>query len=164
EALNAARDMAGKGVRAPNLSIDWPELMRFKRSETDPAPQVFTEGYARQGIETFRGRAQFVGPTAVAIDGDQLIGRHVLIAAGARPAPLPFPGAEHLVASEGFLELEALPRRIAFVGGGYISFEFAHVAVRAGAEVTIIHRGARPLEGFDPDLVDLLVKRTRGLG
>jgi glutathione reductase (NADPH) len=164
EAVNASRDMVGKGVRAPNLSIDWPELMRFKRSETDPAPQAFAEGYARQGIETFRGLARFVGPTAVAINGDQIIGRHVLIAAGAKPAPLPFPGAEHLLASDGFLELDTLPRRIVFVGGGYISFEFAHVAARAGAEVTIIHRGARPLEGFDADLVELLVKRTRGLG
>jgi glutathione reductase (NADPH) len=164
EAVNAPRDMVGKGVRAPNLAIDWPELMRFKRSETDPAPQAFAEGYARQGIETFQGRARFMGPTTLAIDGDQLVGRHVLIAAGAKPAPLSFPGAEHLVSSEGFLELDALPRRIVFVGGGYISFEFAHVAARAGAEVTIIHRGLRPLEGFDPDLVDLLVKRTRGLG
>jgi glutathione reductase (NADPH) len=164
EAVNAPRDMAGKGVRAPDLAIDWPELMRFKRSETDPAPQAFAEGYARQGIETFRGRARFVGLTAVAVNGDQFIGRHVLIAAGAKPAPLPFPGAEHLTASDGFLELDTLPRRIVFVGGGYISFEFAHVAARAGAEVTIIHRGSRPLEGFDPDLVDLLVKRTRGLG
>ena len=164
EAVNAPRDMEGRGVRAPDLSIDWPELMRFKRSETDGAPQAFMEGYARQGIETFRGRARFVGPSALAVDGDLLEGHHVLIAAGARPAPLPFPGAEHLTSSEDFLELGALPRRIAFVGGGYISFEFAHVAVRAGAEVTIIHRGPRPLEGFDPDLVDLLVTRTRGLG
>ena len=164
EALNGARDMVGKGVRAADLAIDWPELMRFKRSETDPAPQAFTEGYARQGIEALRGQARFVGPTTLALDGDRLIGRHVLIAAGARPAPLPFPGAEHLMASDGFLELDALPRRIVFVGGGYISFEFAHLAARAGAEVTIVHRGARPLEAFDPDLVNLLVARTRGLG
>ena len=51
-----------------------------------------------------------------------------------------------------------------FVGGGYIAFEFAHVAARAGARVTIVHRGSRPLEAFDPDLVDMLVKRTRELG
>src|SRR5206468_2146491 len=56
------------------------------------------------------------------------------------------------------------PRRVAFVGGGYIAFEFAHVAARAGARVTIIHRGSRPLEAFDPDLVDMLVKRTRDVG
>jgi glutathione reductase (NADPH) len=51
-----------------------------------------------------------------------------------------------------------------FVGGGYISFEFASVAARAGAAVHIVHRGARPLEGFDPDLVDQLVASMRALG
>src|SRR5258708_950924 len=48
--------------------------------------------------------------------------------------------------------------------GGYIAFEFAHVAVRAGAEVTVVHRGPRPLPLFDPDLVDQIVKHTRELG
>jgi glutathione reductase (NADPH) len=57
-----------------------------------------------------------------------------------------------------------MPPRVVFVGGGYVSFEFAHVAARAGTAVTILHRGARPLEGFDPDLVALLVRRTRELG
>jgi glutathione reductase (NADPH) len=80
------------------------------------------------------------------------------------PIPLTFPGADRLMTSEQFLDLDRLPPRIVFVGGGYISFEFAHVAARAGVEVTILHRGARPLEAFDPDLVDLLVKRTRELG
>ncbi len=55
-------------------------------------------------------------------------------------------------------------RRIVFIGGGYISFEFAHIATRAGSEVTILHRGERPLEGFDPDLVAQLVKKTKRLG
>src|SRR5262249_52005844 len=41
---------------------------------------------------------------------------------------------------------------------------FAHVAARAGARVVILHRGPRPLVGFDPDLVDRLVERTRRLG
>ncbi len=50
--------------------------------------------------------------------------------------------------------MDALPKRIAFVGGGYIAAEFAHIAARAGAEVRIVHRGTRPLEGFDPDLVE----------
>jgi glutathione reductase (NADPH) len=88
----------------------------------------------------------------------------VVIATGARPATLGIPGEEHLRTSDQFLELESLPSRILFIGGGYISFEFAHVAARAGAKTQIIHRGARPLEGFDPDLVDRLVQATRDLG
>jgi glutathione reductase (NADPH) len=66
--------------------------------------------------------------------------------------------------SDDFLNLDSLPSSIVFIGGGYISFEFAHVAARGGARVTIIHRGARPLEQFDRDLVDRLADRTRELG
>jgi glutathione reductase (NADPH) len=62
------------------------------------------------------------------------------------------------------LELDRLPYDILFIGGGYISFEFAHIAARCGSNVTILHRGKRPLLGFDPDLVSLLLKRTREIG
>jgi glutathione reductase (NADPH) len=77
---------------------------------------------------------------------------------------LHIPGEQYLTTSEQFLELDSLPKRIAFVGGGYISFEFAHVSVRCGAEVSILHRAERPLEHFDPDLVGQLVQKTRQLG
>jgi glutathione reductase (NADPH) len=66
--------------------------------------------------------------------------------------------------SDQFLELESLPPRVVFIGGGYISFEFAHLSVRAGSQVTILHRGERPLEAFDSDVVERLVHKTRELG
>jgi len=163
-AVQAARDLADKGVPAGSLTIDWPSLMRFKRSLVDPTTQRTEQAWAKMGIEQFHGRARFVGATTLAVGADQLTGRHVVIAAGAVPAPLSFPGADRLITSEQFLNLDALPPRMVFVGGGYIAFEFAHVAARAGVEVTIVHRGARPLDAFDPDLVDLLVRRTREVG
>jgi len=164
EAVQAARDLAGHGVRADDVGLAWPELIRFKRSMVDPTPRRTEEAWAKIGVEQFHGRTRFVGPTTLALGDDRLVGRRILIAAGAKPAPLPFAGAERLTTSEEFLNLDRLPARLVFVGGGYISFEFAHVAVRAGADVTIVHRGARPLEAFDPDLVDLLVRRTREVG
>ena len=164
EAVHAARDMNGIGVPAGALGIDWPQLMKFKRSLVDPTPERTEQSWAKIGVDRFHGRARFVAPTTLAVGDDRLVGRRVLIAAGAMPVPLKFPGAERLTTSEQFLNLDSLPRRVAFVGGGYIAFEFAHVAARAGARVTIIHRGSRPLEAFDPDLVDMLVKRTRDVG
>jgi len=164
EAVQAARDLAGHGVRADGVTLAWPDLMRFKRSMVDPTPRRTEESWAKIGVEQFHGRARFVGSTTLALGDDRLVGRRILIAAGAKPAPLPFAGAARLTTSEEFLNLDRLPSRLIFVGGGYISFEFAHVAARAGAEVTILDRGARPLDAFDPDLVDLLVKRTRELG
>ena len=164
EAVHHARDMANIGVPAGTLTIDWPALMRFKRSLIDSTTERTEQGWAKIGIEEFHGRARFVDGTTLAVGDDRLIGRRILIAAGAMPAPLKFPGADRLTTSEAFLNLDRIPSRIVFVGGGYISFEFAHVAARAGADVTILHRGPQPLEGFDPDLVDGLVRRTRELG
>jgi glutathione reductase (NADPH) len=156
--------MKGKGIRAEELQIDWRELMRFKRSFTEPVPKNREEGFAKAGIAAFHGRARFVGLTSVQVNGEVLEGRYVVIAAGQKPADLKIPGTEHLTTSEQFLEVEELPKRILFIGGGYIAFEFAHVAARVGTQVTIVHRGARPLPQFDPDLVDQIVKHTRELG
>jgi len=164
EALDWVRRMKGEGVRAEDLRIDWRELMRFKRSFTDPVPKSQEEGFAKAGIAPFHGRARFVGPSSVQVNDEVLQGRYVVIAAGQKPADLQIPGTEYLTTSEQFLELEELPGRILFVGGGYIAFEFAHVAVRAGAEVTVVHRGPRPLPLFDPELVDQISKHTRELG
>jgi glutathione reductase (NADPH) len=164
EAVQGARALTGKGVPAGDLTLDWPELIRFKHSLVEPTTERTEQAWGRMGIEQFHGRARFVGPTTLAVGDDRLTGRRILIAAGALPAPLRFPGADRLTVSDRFLDLARLPPRVLFVGGGYVSFEFAHVAARAGAHVTILHRGPRPLEGFDPELVDMLVHRTRELG
>jgi glutathione reductase (NADPH) len=164
-ALDSARLLAGSGLQPGDLAIHWAELMRFKRRFTDPVPEQRQEHLARAGIEAFDGSARFAGPAHVAIGETTLEAtRAILIATGARPADLPIAGREHLTTSDQFLELAELPDSVTFVGGGFISFEFAHVAARAGARVTILHRGPRPLVQFDPDLVDRLVARTRALG
>jgi glutathione reductase (NADPH) len=164
EAVDWVRRMKGKGIRAEEICIDWQELMRFKRSFTEPVPKDREEEFAKAGIAAFHGRARFAGPSSVQVNDEVLEGRYVVIAAGQKPADLKIAGTEHLTTSERFLELDELPKRILFVGGGYIAFEFAHVAVRAGAQVTIADRGPRPLPRFDPDLVDQLVKSSRELG
>ncbi len=164
EIIEWTRRMQGKGIHAEQARIDWRELMRFKRSFTDPVPPSREQGFAKAGIAAFHGRARFVGPQAVRVGEEILTARYVLVATGACPATLHIPGENLMTTSDQFLELETLPHRIVFVGGGYISFEFAHVSARAGAEVTLLHRGSRPLAGFDPDLVEQLLKRTRELG
>jgi len=164
DAVQGARDLTGKGVPAESLTIDWPGLMRFKRSMIGQTTERTEQSWARMGVELFHGLARFVRPTTLAVGEDRLTGRHIVLDAGSVPGPLPFPGAERLVTSDRFLDLDRMASRVLFVGGCYISFEFAHVAARAGAQVTILHRGPRPLEGFDPDLVDMLVRRSGEAG
>ncbi len=162
--IDALRRMNGKGVKTEKAHIDWGELMRFKRTFTDPVPQKQEEAFQKSGIATFHGVARFAKPGRIEVGSDVLEARYVLIAKGAKPQRLDIPGENYLNTSDQFLELDSLPRRILFIGGGYISFEFAHLSARAEAEVTILHRSERPLEKFDPDLVDRLVRKTRQLG
>lgn len=164
EIADAARRLAGQGIEPEGLRIDWPGLNAFKRRFTDPVPKKREQGFVKQGMATFHGTARFTGPTSVIVEGKQLQGRYIAIATGAKPRPLGFPGEEHVTLSDEFMELERLPRRILFIGGGYISFEFAHMAARAGAEVTVLTRGNRPLKGFEPDLVDRLLERSQEVG
>lgn len=164
ELVDWSRRLQDKGISAPGLSIKWPDMMRFKRTFTDPVPEQTEHSFAEAGITLRHGRARFVDRTAVQVGEDTLVGHHVVIATGARHASLGIPGEEYLTTSTQFLELDNLPPRVVFVGGGYIAFEFAHIAARAGASVQILHRGARPLNKFDPDLVSQLVQATRDLG
>jgi glutathione reductase (NADPH) len=164
EAVDRSRRMQGKGIKASNLAIDWSELMRFKRSFTEPVPHKREDEFANAGIAAFHGRAHFTGRTTIDVGEEKLEGGKIVIATGEMPAPLAFPGAQHLTTSDQFLDLTELPRKIVFIGGGYIAFEFSHLAAIAGSEVTVLHRGSRPLAAFDPDLVDQLVERTREMG
>jgi glutathione reductase (NADPH) len=162
--IDAARLLEGRGIDPGGLSINWSDLMGHKRGFTDPVPDNMERGLERNGVQTLHGTARFTGPHELEVDGRPVSSERFLIAAGARPRPLHWPGAEHLIDSTDFLHLEELPDRVLFVGGGFVSMEFAHIAARAGADVTVVDRGERPLEAFDPDLVDLLVQRSTEVG
>lgn len=164
EIIDSARLMRGKGVDADGLKINWADLMKHKRGFTDPVPQNMEHGLIRNGVETLHGTAIFTAPSLLDIDGDTYESTHFLIATGAHPKPLHFPGADHLIDSTDFLNLAEVPARILFIGGGFVSFEFAHIAARAGSRPVIIDRGPRPLKGFDPDLVELLITRGSDVG
>ncbi|MFL6727979.1 MAG: dihydrolipoyl dehydrogenase family protein [Sphingomicrobium sp.] len=155
--------MRDKGVDG-EVRIDWPDLIRFKRSFTNAIPSEHEQRFHDEGIAAFHGSARFSGPNAVAIDRTELTGRHILIASGAAPMRTHIQGAEQLIDHEAFLQLEALPRRIALVGGGYVAAEFSHIAARAGADVTVFQRSSRMLKHFEPELVGWLMEAFERIG
>jgi len=158
-----AEHLQDHGLR--NLpEIDWPQLMRFKRSFVDPVSEKVRASLLDAGLAVFFGPARFVGPRSVRVDDETLTAKFIVIATGARPRPLDIPGENLVSASDDFLEMPSLPERIIFIGGGFVSLELAHVAVRAGARVTILQRSDRILRRFDRDLTELLLKATEEMG
>lgn len=162
-AIDHVRRMRGKGI-AGEAHIDWPELIAFKRTFTDPVPEKNEHRYAEQGIDAYHGQARFTGRTTLTVEGETLEARHVLVAAGAEPVGLGIPGEEYLATNEDFLAMDRLPGRIVLDGGGYIAAEFSHIAARAGAQGVVLQRGERMLPQFDPDLVGWLMEKFGNIG
>jgi len=163
EVIARFEDMKGNGITG-QARIDWSELMRFKRTFTESIPKNNESYYRKIGIDLYMGKASFSNEKTILVNGQLIEGRHIVVSTGARPRKLHIPGEELLCSSECFLELERLPKEIIFAGGGYIGFEFAHIAARAGAKVTILQRGSQTLKKFDPDIIRLLLEASKEIG
>jgi 3-phenylpropionate/trans-cinnamate dioxygenase ferredoxin reductase subunit len=113
--------------------------------------------YAQQSITARLGeRVTGIDRAAqrVTLSGGETLDYHRLILAlGARPRPLPVPGAElpgvlvlRSAADADALQAALRPgRRLAVIGGGYIGLEVAASARALGATVTVIEREPRVL-------------------
>lgn len=164
QVMDDIRRMSGRGIVAEEARIAWRDLMEFKRTFTGPVPSKQQKSYEARGTDTYHGVARFVSPNTLEVEGNRLEAKHILIATGARPVPLGFPGEEHLITNEEFLEMDELPNRIVLVGGGYIAAEFSHIAARARAKVTVLQRAERMLMQFDADLVGWLMESFHRAG
>lgn len=158
------REMAAHGV-AGNARVDWSALMRFKHSVIDPISGKVFDSFHGRGITTIQGEARFTGPDTVEVEElGPLTARHIVVASGAVPRKLDIPGERLLLNSDRFLDLENLPESMLFIGGGFVSFEFACIAAAAGARATILHRSRRVLKGFDEALSRQLVRAMQDQG
>ncbi|MEO8497578.1 MAG: NAD(P)/FAD-dependent oxidoreductase [Planctomycetota bacterium] len=164
ELVDWSRRAEGHLIRSTSPRIDWSELIAFKNTFTDPVKEKSEASFQKRGVATFQGQGIFLDTNTIAVSDHKLQADHFVIAVGSRPRSLSVPGEDLVTTSDEFLDLPSLPRRILFVGGGYISFEFAHVARRCDRDVTIITQGDRPLRAFDEDIVAKLVDHTREIG
>lgn len=163
EVRDFALRLNGKGIDTiPD--VKWSEVMAFKQSFVDAMPPKIEKGYKHKDIDTYHTSAKFLSNTALQIGSDRIEANKIVIATGAKPRELEFIGGDLPLSSTDFLNLKEIPASLLFIGGGYIAFEFAHIAARSGARVTIVHSGIRPLEHFDQDIVQHLINATKALG
>jgi len=166
EVVARSRHLSGIGIASP-ASANWLELRDEKNKFTDGVPSNTVDGLAEAGIDLIRGRARFTDRRSITVADRQLTARFIVLATGAVPMSLPIDGAQFMITSREFMALEWLPRRILFIGGGFISFEFAHFAVRLGPADTrcvILEAASRPLAPFDEEMVGLLTTASEPEG
>ena len=151
------------GVHTGSVAVNMPEV----RARKQRVVESFRDGGRRsieatKGLDLLMGEASFTGPHSIEVgmnDGggrQSLVADKIFINAGAQPSKPEVEGIDEMscLDSTSVMELDQLPGHLLVMGGGYIGSEFGQMFRRFGSEVTIVHRGTRPLTNEDPDVAD----------
>jgi glutathione reductase (NADPH) len=148
-AAHAIHDAAGYGFDPVTPGHDWPALKLRRDAYVTRLNGIYAQNLANKNIEYIAGLGVLEGPNGIRIDNRLLNAERILIAVGGEPIVPGLPGAEHGITSDGFFALDALPRRVAMVGSGYVSVELAGMLRALGAEVSLFVRFDSVLREFD---------------
>lgn len=139
EVADVARDAAAYGVTTTFGGVDINGVTKY-REEIVASKFKGLQGLIKaRGITTIEGEGRLVSPTTVEVGGNKVTGKNVVLATGSYSRTLP--GLEiggRVITSEGALELDFVPKKVAVLGGGVIGVELSSVWRSWGAEVTII--------------------------
>ncbi len=164
EAFAKAKDgLDAHGVKVSGVELDLSTMMRRK----DKVVKGLTAGVAslfkKNGVTHLRGAARIAAPGTVAVVGADeatLGAKHILIATGSEPTPLPgveFDGRS-IVSSEEALSFSQVPQRLLVVGAGAIGLELGSVWARLGSKVKVVEFMDRIVPLMDKELGAALKK------
>ena len=137
--------------------FDFARLKANRQAYIDRIHGSYERGFDSNGVERVYEYARFVDPHTVEVAGERYTAPHILIATGGHALYPNIPGSEYGITSDGFFELDEVPKRTAVIGAGYIAIEVAGVLNALGSDTHLFVRKDRPLRTFDKDIVDVLV-------
>ena len=137
--------------------FDFATLKANRQAYIDRIHGSYERGFDSNGVERVYEYARFVDPHKVEVAGERYTAPHILIATGGHALYPNIPGSEYGITSDGFFELDEVPKRTAVIGAGYIAIEVAGVLNALGSDTHLFVRKDRPLRTFDKDIVDVLV-------
>lgn len=152
------------GFTASDVAFDWKTLINNRHHYIERIHGSYESVFAKNNVDVIKGYARFTSGNSVEVNGETITADHILIATGGHPVRPDIPGAELGIDSDGFFELEAMPKRVAVVGAGYIAVELAGVLQALGITTHLLVRGDKPLRHFDPMLSDALAEAIETSG
>jgi len=163
EAKGFAWDISG-------VSHDWPAFIARKNEEISRLNGIYANLLRNSGVELIAGFARFIDARTLEVGDKQYTAEKILIAVGGKPRK---PALENIDAlesqglvinSDDVFYLDALPKSIVIVGGGYIALEFAGILHGLGASVDVVYRGEQLLRSFDTAIGERLLEQMQAKG
>ena len=164
-----AADAHRLGVTFSAPTVDWPGIRDRVFGRIDPISaggRAYREG--QEHTTLYAAHARFTGKRRLALStGEELTTDRVVVAAGAHALGLDVdglrePDPDHgLHTSDTVMRLDALPERMAVVGGGYVACELAHVFSSLGVHVTQVQRGPTLLRYHEVEVAQRYTEAAR---
>ncbi|CAC9494575.1 Glutathione reductase (EC 1.8.1.7) [uncultured Gammaproteobacteria bacterium] len=160
-AANAATQInnaQGFGFNIEVKNFSWKKLKQGRDNYIKGITDWYDGYLEKLGIDYIHGFGKLVNKNTVSVNGEEYTAEHIVLSPGGKPSVPNIKGAEYGITSDGFFELDALPKKVAVIGGGYIGVELAGVLNALGSEVEIFGRADTLLRGFDPMIQEALDK------
>ncbi len=159
---HTVEEAAAYGFQIDGHSHDWSALKRGRDAYVARLNEVYRGNLERRSIDWVHSSGSFRAPREIQDDsGETYQSQHILIATGAYPTIPDLPGADLGMTSDGFFDLENVPRCAAVVGSGYIAVELGGILQALGCAVTHFIRYQTILRDFDEMLGRCLVEQMR---
>ncbi|MFW6773856.1 mycothione reductase [Nocardioides sp. CPCC 205120] len=160
EVASAALRGPALGLRTRHDGVDWPALRDRVAGRVDAVARSGEEHRRGQDhVDVLTGTARFTGPRRLVVDLEdgtttEVTADQVVVATGSRPVVPDVPGLHDVPhhTSDTILRIEALPARMAVLGGGYVGCELAQVFAALGVEVTQVESEDTLLASQDEDV------------
>jgi len=144
--------------------FNWKRIKDSREAYIARLNKIYESNLEKDGVSWIHGKASFVGPNKIHVNGEEYSANHVLIATGSYPVQATFPGNELAIDSDGFFQLDDLPKKVAILGGGYIGVELAGIFAALGSDVTVVLRSTQVLSHFDQMIREVLMDEMKATG
>lgn len=168
QTIDKAKKASGYGIHFQDPQVNLDEIRSFKHSVVTKLSAGLLQLCQQKKVVFLQGTASFINSTTISVkksDGSEEIlrSKHVLIATGSVPSPLPlsYQPSPRIMSSNEALDLVEIPKTLLVVGGGYIGMEMASIYAGFGSQVTICEATDNILSGVDQDLVTVLLRNFK---
>jgi len=161
--LDQLKKASAYGIRSGKITIDFERMMTHK----DRIVGTLVHGVERlvkgNGIRLVKGTGRLLSDHEIEVESSSgkrevIQGDKLILAMGSKASSLSIPGirSKGVMTSDEALQIEAVPKSLLVIGGGYIGLELATIYSRLGSKVIVVEKMPTIFPGEDEDLCKIL--------
>ncbi|UCG70845.1 MAG: dihydrolipoyl dehydrogenase [Thermoplasmata archaeon] len=149
-------------IKATVNDVDFKWIMERMRNYVKKDSKEMEQGASHvKDLGFYRDTGEFIGDYKMKVGKDKITAPKIIIASGSRALIPPVKGLQETgyLDNISVLNLNAPPKSLIIMGGGYIACEYGHFFSAMGTQVTILGRNPRLLKNEDPEISEIVKRR-----